>query len=311
MFILLLILIFFLLLVLGFSYYAYRIAFYSPQKAKAISADTLPPSLSYDNLLPGIQKSIDNMLHYSYEPVTITSSDGKKLFARFYHTADNAPLHILFHGYKSTPFIDCSGGTYLAKEMGHNALVIDQRSHGLSEGNAITFGIMERHDCLSWIRYACERFGPETPIILSGLSMGAATVLMAADLDLPINVKGIMADCPYSSPKDIILKVSKEMHFPPKLSYPFIKLGAFLFAHFNLDETSAFAAVQKTQVPILLIHGESDRFVPCDMSRKIHQACASPITFLTVPDAGHGKSYLVSPKQYENTVIKFVTDILQ
>lgn len=341
MLIFLIIILLLLIFTLGFSYFAYRIAFLPPKRSKAYAAndstvtnlvanpdrksaktsdsaavtlhpaDVLPSNISYEKLQPGIRKSIDNMLRYSFEPVTITAADGKKLFARYYHTADDTPLHILFHGYKSSTFIDCSGGTYLAKELGHNALAVDQRSHGQSEGNAITFGVLERKDCLSWVQYACERFGSETPIILSGLSMGAATVLMAADLDLPANVKGIIADCPYSSPKEIILKVSKEMHFPPRMAYPFIKLGVFLFAHFDLDEASALTSVQHARVPILLIHGENDDFVPCDMSRAIHKVCTSPITFVTVPEAGHGKSYLVSPKQYEDAVRNFVTDILK
>ena len=37
-------------------------------------------------------------------------------------------------------------------------------------------------------------------IFLCGISMGCATTLMAAGLDLPDNVKGIIADCGFTSP---------------------------------------------------------------------------------------------------------------
>ena len=306
---LLIILISFLILTLGICLYAYRIAFYAPNRVDS-EKYALPQGEQYEVFHPNMTKCIEEMLTVPYEDVYITSFDNKKLYARYYHVADNVPVQILFHGYKSNPYIDFCGGSKLARKMGQNTLVIDQRSHGKSEGNTITFGINERKDCLSWIHYVCQRFGKDTPIILCGLSMGAATVLMAADLNLPENVKGIMADCPYASPKAIIQKVSKDMHFPPKLLYPFVRLSALLFAHFNLEESDAISAVSKTGIPILLIHGEDDLFVPCEMSREIAGACASPITFLTVPGAGHGLSYMVSPKEYEETTIRFIQSVL-
>ena len=306
---LLAILFLFVILIITVSYFCYRLTFLAPKRV----ADTeyhLPHGEQYDQRRSGIQKSIDEMLSRPFEPVTITSHDGKKLYARYYHAADHAPLQILFHGYKSSAVLDLCGGSHLAGKLGQNALVVDQRSHGKSEGASITFGVKERKDCLSWINYARSRFGEDVKIILSGLSMGAATVLMAADLELPENVVGIMADCPYSSPKAIICKVCKDMHLPPKLFYPFIRLGAFLFGHFDLEESSAASAVQHTKIHILLIHGEDDRFVPCDMSREIHKACASNIRFETIPEAGHGLCYMVSPERYEEATTQFIQQIL-
>ena len=297
------------IIVLGISYYAYRMAFYMP-KRPADEVYRLPPGMTEENMGAAIEKFLKEMLARPFEAVTVTAYDNRKLFGRYYHVADGAPIHILFHGYKSSPFIDCSGGTYLALKLGHNALVVDHRSHGKSEGNTITFGILERKDCLCWVRYVTERFGEDVPIILAGLSMGAATVLMTADLALPTNVKGIFADCPYSSPKEIIQKVCRDMKLPPKLLYPFIKLGAFVFGRFNLEESSALTAVQKAQVPILLIHGESDGFVPCSMSKAIEEVCKAPVTLVTIPGAGHGRSYLVNPGTYEKAVIQFINSIL-
>ncbi len=303
--------IFFILLIitLAIAFYAYRTAFYMPKRPED-EVFRLPPGMTNDNMGPAIEKSMNTMLTLPFEAVTVTSFDGRKLYARYYHSTDGAPVQILFHGYKSSPYIDCSGGTYLALKLGLNALVVDQRSHGKSEGNTITFGVLERKDCLCWIHYVCQRFGKDVPIVLAGLSMGAATVLMASELELPDNVKGIFADCPYSSPKEIILKVCKESGLPPKLIYPFIRLGAFLFGHFHLEESSAVTAVQHAKVPVLLIHGADDSFVPCSMSSEIEKACKAPVTLVTVPGAGHGRSYLVDPKRYEAAVLKFMETVL-
>ena len=164
---------------------------------------------------------------------------------------------ILFHGYRSMALRDSAGGYILAKKAGFNVLAIDQRAHGRSGGCVISFGIQERRDCLCWVQYLSTRFGEETPLILSGLSMGAATVLMSTDLPLPENVVGIMADCPYDSPAAIIQKVAKEQGYPPKLVYPFVYLGAMLFGRFRLTETTALEAVRDCKIPILLMHGEN------------------------------------------------------
>ena len=200
----------------------------------------------------------------------------------------------------------------MARESGQNTLVVDQRAHGRSGGTTITFGIRERLDCLSWVEYVNQRFGLDTPIFLSGVSMGAATVLMASELELPANVRGIIADCPYFSPEAIIRKVCREdMHLPPALVMPFIRLVARLFGHFDLKESSAVQAVGNTTIPILLLHGEDDRFVPCDMSRDIFDACTGDKTRITFQGAGHGLSYIVDTERYSEAVSRFVDQCLQ
>ena len=123
---------------------------------------------------------------------------------------------------------------------------------------------------------------------------------------------GIIADCPYSSPEAIIRKVCREdMHLPPAMAMPFIRLGARLFGHFDLREASALEAVQHTHIPILLLHGEDDRFVPCDMSREIFDVCGGDKTLITFPGAGHGLSYIVDIENYSKAVSSFVNQCMQ
>ncbi|MBE5852047.1 MAG: alpha/beta fold hydrolase [Lachnospiraceae bacterium] len=296
--------------VLVLSYVGYSITFKALPR-KDDDTPILPKGGQYDKYHDIIERCVNEMYAREYEAVTITSFDGLKLYARYYHVADNAPLHIQMHGYKSSAFVDFSGGNKLAAKMGHNTLVVDERSHGRSEGKTITFGVCERKDCLKWIEYAINRFGKDTKIILDGLSMGAATVLMAADQNLPESVVGIMADCPYSSPKEIIQKVGKEIHYPPKLMYPFVKLGARIYGHFDLEESSAVEAVKEAKLPILLVHGLADDFVPCGMSRLIKAAGGDNVELHTFEHAGHGLCYMVDPEHYEKVVTEFLERILK
>jgi len=259
--------------------------------------------VSYEEVIENGIRNVINMKEY--ESVEVTSYDGLTLSGRYYHRTDGAPLIIFMHGYKGNFYRDGNVIFTCSKKYGFNVLMVHQRAHGLSEGKTITFGVKERQDCKTWAEYVVNRFGTEQKILLSGLSMGAATVLMASDIGLPDNVRGIMADCGFSSPKEIICSVMKKMKLPSGALYPLAKLSAKWFGGFCLEEASAVESLKHTTLPVLLIHGEGDCFVPSWMSVKCHEACVSESKLLLIPKAGHGMSYCYDPKEYEKAMDEF------
>lgn len=293
--------------VLTISYWTYTVAFYSPKKRNYNIFD-IPKGGQYDEHFDKMIALIKDMDAASYEKVTIQASDGATLFARYHHVADGGPIEIQFHGYRGTGIRDFCSDPTLAWKLGRNTLVVDQRGIGQSDGTTVTFGLKERYDVLDWIEYARKRFGEDAHIYLSGVSMGATTVLMASGLNLPDNVKGIVADCPFSSPVDIVQMTAKDMGYPPKLAMPFIKLGARIFGKFNLSETTAAKEVTKAQVPIIIIHGEDDLCVPCQMSEEIYHANPDKIRREVFKGAGHGLSYMVNEEEYERIIVEFYND---
>jgi len=287
------------------TYWTYHIAFYSsPKKREDIMS--LPKGEQYEYARETMGSLIRELVRIPFEQVSITTFDGTELIARYYHIKDNAPLQIQFHGYRGSGVRDFCGGNKIAREMGHNTLLVTQRAHGKSGGKTITFGIKEQYDCLHWINYAINRFGEDIKIIISGVSMGAVTVLKASALDLPRNVIGIIADSPYSSTVEIIKKVSSDMKFNPNIVYPFIKVGAKMYGKINLDNGDVISAVKKSKMPILLIHGTADRFVPYEMSCSIYAASPKNIQFESFEKAGHGLSYIQDGKRYKEVIETFI-----
>ena len=286
----------FILVILG-SYLCYRFVFYAEPRQRKTGIE-IPEGEIYepfrDQMITWIQES-RSMPH---EDVSIRSFDGLKLCGKFYEFAPGAPIELMFHGYRGTAERDMSGGIQRCFKLGRSALIVDQRSSGESEGNVITFGIREHRDCLSWIEFAVERFGPDVKIILTGISMGASTVMMAAGRTLPDNVKGVLADCGYTSAKEIICKVSRQVGLPPMVCYPFIKLGARLFGQFDLESYSPEEAMKTCTVPVIFFHGTNDDYVPHEMSRVNFEVCASRKRLVLIPGAGHGLSYPVGPDMY-------------
>jgi len=286
------------LIVLLISFICFRMAFWANRNVVRPEYD-IPEGEIYEPYREQMVQWMKEVRAMPHEDMTITSFDGLKLRGRYFEFSPDAPIELMFHGYRGNADRDLCGGVQRCFALGHSALIVDQRACGGSQGNVISFGVKEHRDCHSWLAFMQERFGSDAKIILCGISMGASTVVMAAGKPLPENVIGVLADCGFSSAEAIIKKVVREdMKLPAGIAYPFVKLGARLFGGFELDENPAIEAVKRCKVPLILFHGESDDFVPCYMSRELYEACTVRKQLVTIPGAGHGLSYLVDPKKY-------------
>ena len=248
----------------------------------------------------------DMIRAYPYKEYSIQSFDGLTLRAKFFELRPGAPIELMFHGYKGNAERDLNGGVERCFRLGHSALLIDHRGAGFSDGKVITFGILEKRDCLSWVDFAVKEFGEEAKLILTGISMGAATVMMAAGEPLPPQIQYVLADCGYTSPREIISKVMRDMKLPPALLYPCATLGARLFGRFNLNEDSPMEAMARCEVPVVFAHGDTDNFVPYEMSVRLCEICTGRHKKLvTIHGAGHGLAFPVGQEEYVEQLREF------
>lgn len=288
------------------AYICFSMVFKTPKrKFLGDSEYDFPPGEIYKPFYPQMKAWTDDIRSRERELCEIKSFDGLTLRGYYYEYSKESPLELIFHGYSGNAERDLSGGVERCASLGRSCILIDHRGAGMSDGKVCSFGINERRDCLSWIEFARKKFGEERPIIIGGISMGASTVMMAAGEDLPQNVVCVMADCGYSSQKDIICKVVKEMKLPAKIFYPFIKLGAKLYGKFDLEEITPIEAVAKSKTPIVFIHGDTDDFVPHQMSVDCFNACSSKKKMVTIEGAGHGLSFPKDPEKYVESLREF------
>ena len=244
------------------------------------------------------QISFDGLsLHATYFP-PIVESDGKKRVV------------ICLHGYTSQRLKDFIGLTDYYFKRGYAMLHPDARAHGASEGDYVGFGCLDRNDVLGWINKIIEKCGEDVEILLHGISMGGATVLMASGLQLPPQVKGIISDCAFTSPKEVFTYVLKTMYHMP--AFPIIQ-GADLinrkFAGYGTDECNASREVENTKIPILFIHGSADNFVPVEMCEKLYSVCNAPKKKLIVKGASHAESYFKDMDAYEKAMDEFIEEL--
>ena len=242
------------------------------------------------------------------EDIFLPSYDGLRLHGQLLQQPGAKGTILLFHGYRSSWIIDFSIVLPYYYSLGYNLLAVDERAHGQSEGAYITFGVHERRDAVTWAQYAEKHFGPEHPLFLGGLSMGATTVLLASALELPPSVRGIIADCGFSSPEAIMKSVLRAhvKWLPAGPLLALMNVCTRAFAGFSIKEASTLDAVSKTKRPILFIHGTADTFVPCAMSQAAYDACRAEKQLVLVEGAGHGQSYLTDRPRVQAALETFL-----
>ncbi len=249
----------------------------------------------------------EKLLAADTETLEITSRDGLRLIGHYYPCQKADRIIIAMHGWRTTWARDFGFIADFWHENGCSILFAEQRAQGGSEGEYMSFGINERYDCLDWVNYVNDHITSALPIYLCGLSMGGTTVLMTAGLELPENVRGVIADCAFTSPHDIWKHVLTN-----NLKLPYTGLEG-IFADeaskrrsgFKTKDYSTVDAMKECRVPVLFIHGSDDTFVPIDMTYRNYKACAAPKKLLVVPGADHGMSYIVNRSEYEKVSIDF------
>jgi len=280
----------------------YLYTFYSPKKFQ--SDDYKLDNQIYGGHQDTVKSMIAAIKAVPYEDIYVTSFDKLKLHAKLYDQKSDT-VAILCHGYRGTPYRDFSGGAMEALNFGYNVILIDERAHCDSKGHSITFGVREQKDVLSWVKYARDRFGQDIKIVLIGISMGGATVLMAMD-KVEGNVK-VIADCPFTSPANMIKTVIRKLKLPVWLFYPLVNLSLLIFAHTSLNKGSAEESVSKTNHPILIIHGDKDTVVPYTMSEELYKKHPDKIRYELFPGADHGMSYIVDKPRYQRILKEFLS----
>lgn len=243
----------------------------------------------------------------------IRSYDGTELHAEVLEAPNAKATILLMHGFLTSPKHDFSLVFRYYYEKGFNIVAPYQRALGKSGGHYITFGVKERHDCKCWLEWIRDTYGEKLPIVMDGVSMGAATILMSTALGLPENVHAIIADCGYTTPWEVVCQVIKSTKTLPIFPCAYIaKFFARVFGGFSLTGASTVEAMKNCKIPVLFAHGKNDLFVPYEMSVQNYEACASDQKMLfTVEDAGHGMCFLRDRRGYEEKIEELLKDIIE
>lgn len=249
--------------------------------------------------------------------VWITGEAGENLRALYVEAAQPTDrTAVIVHGYTDNAIRMMMIGYLYSHDLGYNILLPDLHGHGLSEGGEIRMGWLDRLDVLQWMLYADELFGRSnggtTRMVVHGISMGAATTMMAAgDVNQGSNlmpfVKCFVEDCGYTSVWDEFRGELKGQFGLPV--FPLLHVASLLCKleyGWSFREASALKQVARCRLPMLFIHGESDTFVPTEMVYPLYEAKPAPKALWIAPGSAHALSYRDHPEEYTARVRAFV-----
>ncbi len=242
------------------------------------------------------------------EKIVISSTHFKKNLHADYVIPDKESniFVILVHGYTSSPgYMGVYSKHYY--EQGYNVISPSLNGHADSEKQNVTMGWNDRLDVLDWANYISETY-PDSKIVIHGVSMGAATTMMALGEDLPTNVKVAVADCGYTSVWDIFdNKIRSVINIPGDPILHSANTVNKVVSHFDFKKASAVEQLKKATVPTIFIHGDKDTFVPYEMLDQVYDAAACEKEKVTIPNAPHARNACVDPELYWGSVERFIS----
>ena len=241
--------------------------------------------------------------------VCIDSFDGVKLVGHWVSCANAKRVLLAMHGWRSSWTDDFGLIADFWHDSGCSVLYVEQRGQNNSGGPCMGFGLLERFDCLEWVKWIEGEIKGCLPVYLAGVSMGATTVLMASGMELPASVCGIISDCAFTSPEAIWSHVARNnLHLTYRGRRAAIESICKKRLHCGAGECSTTDALKGNRCPVLFIHGTDDHFVPVEMTYENYKICSAPKRLFVVPGADHGMSYVVDKSGYQAVMSKFWED---
>lgn len=280
-----------------------------PRITEVLSKSQLRGSEKDKAFLEQLEKDAERLKNQPHELVAITAEDGEELVGHWFECEKPSRVIVAMHGWRSAWNRDFGMISDFWQKNGCSVLYAEQRGQGLSGGAYMGFGMVERHDCLQWVNWVNERCANALPVYLAGVSMGAATVLMATELELPSNVHGVMADCGFTSADAIWRHVAKNnLHISYGIRGSIVDSMCKRRIQMSAKDCSTVKILENNHIPVIFAHGDQDHFVPVEMTYENYQACAGPKRMLIVPGADHGMSYYLDKDRYEQMTLDFFRD---
>lgn len=253
-----------------------------------------------------LAKSVAEAKRIDFEPVSILSVDGLKLFGRYYGGDSDTTL-LLVHGYQSDPFNNFSTHIKFFLSQGYNVLTVDHRAHGKSKGRFTTAGYKEKGDLMKWIDWLDLNTGCSS-IFIYGISMGATTVGLASDKIKCPKVKGLIMEAGFTSFYDELCYSASNV-FMKNAALNYVRLCAKTFLRADIRESTT-QSLSKTTIPVFFLHGIADTDVPISHTERNFLACASEKSLFLVEGAPHTLCHLLGKDAVEGRLKEFIANHL-
>ncbi len=244
----------------------------------------------------------------SKQEIWVPSPHGYKLHGYYIPQERSHKTIVISHGIESNLNASIKFVT-IFRDFGFNVLIYDLRNHGRSGGRNTTYGYYEKYDLRAMVDWAFMRLGQAGLVGTIGESMGGAISIQHAAID--DRTAFCIAASSFSDFHELLVyRFKYEFKLPV---FPFVQLADFmttLISGLSFSAVSPLRDIKAISLPVMLIHGENDKFVPAQMSRELFNAKVKGIRVLYItPKAGHTDSFSINREEYNNQVCSFLEKI--
>jgi alpha-beta hydrolase superfamily lysophospholipase len=235
----------------------------------------------------------------SISDVRLTTCDGQDIGAWFVRAQPGRAIFLLLHGNGDSRTWHTSLLAQLASE-GYGVMAISLRAHGDSSGSLNDVGWGARHDVVAAVEYVHKQC-PGTPVVICGVSLGAAAAAYAAD-ELGDRVSAYVFDSLYL---DLDSAVRNRLHlFLPPVARQVAYLGLRLWAPaFLTQPMRAYSPLEHLPAipqscPVVFLCGCTDDRVPPAESQRLHDSIRAHARLIKFEGVGHAMLCRQDPQRY-------------
>ncbi len=194
------------------------------------------------------------------------------------------------------------------RKAGYNVLVIDNRSHGLSEGKYNSLGLKEYSDIIAWGRFLHD-VKNNKKVVLHGICIGSATALYALISDkCPDYIVGMVADGMYT---DFSETTKNHMIEQKRQVYPCLNIIMWYFKIFTKEDAiknGPIKVIDKLKKPILFIYSKEDIYSVPEKGQLLYDTCQSKKKLVWFDKGGHSRVRINNTQKYDATVVEYLKE---
>lgn len=239
------------------------------------------------------------------QPVEI-ESDGFHLVGEYFDFGEKKSVIIIAGRMESLLYSYYFAEPY--RQLGYNVLVIDNRSHGLSEGKYLSLGFKEYRDILRWGELLHDKFRQES-IVLHGICIGSSAALFALCApECPDYFRAMVAEGMFTTFRDTFVNHMIDGNHPVYPATPFVMAYIRLFGGADVVHDGPIVRITQLKKPILFLHSKEDVFSLPEEVQRVYDKCTSDKELVWFDKGAHSRVRINASEKYDDTITAFLKE---
>ena len=197
------------------------------------------------------------------------------------------------------------------RQAGYNVLVIDNRSHGKSDGRLNSLGYHEHRDILRWAQLLHDELG-NRQVFFHGVCIGASNALFALTAaDAPDYLQGMVSEGMFTTFYESLYYHIKEMKQPVQPALEEIRGYLRLFTGYDIKHDGPLFRIHKLKKPLLMLQSKQDKYSLPERAKVLYDKCRAPKRLVYFEKGAHSHIKINASKKYDKIIVDFLRELCE